>query len=101
MNDIRTLLEVEIAGIRMKNPVMTASGTFGYGSEYADFIDLNKLGAIVVKGYHELCRGGEIRCRESLRHHRGCSTRSGCKTLALIAFIDKKLALPLQFRCPR
>jgi len=34
----------------MRNPVMTASGTFGYGSEYADFIDLNQLGAIVVKG---------------------------------------------------
>lgn len=34
----------------MKNPVMTASGTFGYGEEYADFVDLNKLGAVIVKG---------------------------------------------------
>ena len=43
-------LEINLAGIRMKNPVMVASGTFGYGPEYADLVDLNKLGAIVVKG---------------------------------------------------
>ena len=43
-------LSVEIGGMRLKNPVMTASGTFGYGEEYADFIDLNRLGGIVVKG---------------------------------------------------
>jgi dihydroorotate dehydrogenase (NAD+) catalytic subunit len=43
-------LETNIGGIRMKNPVMVASGTFGYGPEYADLVDLNQLGAIVVKG---------------------------------------------------
>ncbi len=43
-------LEVEIAGIKLKNPVITASGTFGYGQEYAAFIDLNKLGAMILKG---------------------------------------------------
>jgi dihydroorotate dehydrogenase (NAD+) catalytic subunit len=43
-------MAVEIAGIQMKNPVMVASGTFGYGPEYADYVDLNRLGAIVVKG---------------------------------------------------
>jgi dihydroorotate dehydrogenase (NAD+) catalytic subunit len=43
-------LAVNIGGIRMKNPVMTASGTFGYGPEYAELVDLNRLGAIVVKG---------------------------------------------------
>jgi dihydroorotate dehydrogenase (NAD+) catalytic subunit len=43
-------LEVEIAGIKLKNPVMTASGTFGYGQEYAPFVDLNRLGAMVLKG---------------------------------------------------
>ena len=43
-------LEVNVAGIRMRTPVMVASGTFGYGSEYVDFVDLNQLGAIVVKG---------------------------------------------------
>ncbi|HBY56487.1 MAG TPA: dihydroorotate dehydrogenase [Candidatus Atribacteria bacterium] len=43
-------LEVGIAGIKLKNPVMTASGTFGYGQEYTPFVDLNRLGAIILKG---------------------------------------------------
>jgi len=43
-------LSVEIGGLKMKNPVMTASGTFGYGREYAHVVDLNRLGALVVKG---------------------------------------------------
>ena len=43
-------LKTNIAGIQMKNPVMVASGTFGFGREYSDFIDLNQLGAIVTKG---------------------------------------------------
>lgn len=46
-------LSVTIAGIRMKNPVMVASGTFGYGPEYARLIDINQLGAIAVKGIHK------------------------------------------------
>ncbi|MCM1415725.1 MAG: dihydroorotate dehydrogenase [bacterium] len=41
---------VTIAGITFKNPVMTASGTFGSGMEYSDFVDLNRLGAVVTKG---------------------------------------------------
>lgn len=43
-------LKVEIGGLQLKNPVMTASGTFGYGIEFADFIDLSRLGGIIVKG---------------------------------------------------
>ena len=43
-------LAVNIAGIKMKTPVMTGSGTFGFGEEFSDFVDLNQLGAIVVKG---------------------------------------------------
>ena len=42
--------EVTIAGITLKNPVMTASGTFGSGMEYSEFVDLNRLGAVVTKG---------------------------------------------------
>ena len=41
---------VEIAGVRLKNSVMTASGTFGSGIEYSEFVDLNRLGAVVTKG---------------------------------------------------
>ena len=43
-------LTVNIGKLKLKNPVMTASGTFGYGEEYSEFVDLNALGAIVVKG---------------------------------------------------
>ncbi|MFT4169222.1 MAG: dihydroorotate dehydrogenase [Dysgonomonas sp.] len=43
-------LNIQIGNLNLKNPVMTASGTFGYGKEYSDFIDLGKLGGICVKG---------------------------------------------------
>ncbi|MGN0369761.1 MAG: dihydroorotate dehydrogenase [Butyrivibrio sp.] len=42
--------KVNLAGVELKNPVMTASGTFGSGMEYSEFVDLNKLGAVVTKG---------------------------------------------------
>ena len=43
-------LNTKIGSLELKNPVMTASGTFGYGTEYADFMDISHLGAIIVKG---------------------------------------------------
>ena len=43
-------MSINIAGVTLKNPVMTASGTFGSGMEYSEFVDLNKLGAVVTKG---------------------------------------------------
>lgn len=42
--------KVTLAGVELKNPVMTASGTFGSGAEYSEFVDLNKLGGVVTKG---------------------------------------------------
>lgn len=42
--------KVNLAGVELKNPVMTASGTFGSGAEYGEFVDLNRLGAVVTKG---------------------------------------------------
>ncbi|MBU2648123.1 dihydroorotate dehydrogenase, partial [bacterium] len=50
MSDIKPNLAVHIGGLNMKNPVTVASGTFGYGPEYAELVDLNRLGAITVKG---------------------------------------------------
>ena len=41
---------VDLAGVTLKNPVMTASGTFGSGQEFSEFVDLNQLGAVVTKG---------------------------------------------------
>jgi dihydroorotate dehydrogenase (NAD+) catalytic subunit len=43
-------LEINFNGLLLKNPILTASGTFGYGTEFADFIDLNRLGGFIVKG---------------------------------------------------
>lgn len=43
-------MKVDLCGVILKNPVMTASGTFGSGAEYSEFVDLNKLGAVVTKG---------------------------------------------------
>ena len=43
-------LRVNLAGVELKNPVMTASGTFGSGAEYGEYVDLNRLGAVVTKG---------------------------------------------------
>ena len=48
MSDIST--KVSLAGVELKNPVMVASGTFGSGMEYSEFVDLNRLGAVVTKG---------------------------------------------------
>jgi dihydroorotate dehydrogenase (NAD+) catalytic subunit len=51
-------LSIKIGDLHLKNPVMTASGTFGYGEEYSDFIDLNTLGGIIVKGTTATAREG-------------------------------------------
>ncbi len=51
-------LAVEVGGVHLKNPVMTASGTFGYGLEFEDVVDLNRLGGIVVKGLSLLPAAG-------------------------------------------
>ncbi len=48
--NVKPSLAIDFAGIRLKNPVLTASGTFGYGEEFADFVDLNRLGGVIVKG---------------------------------------------------
>ena len=44
--------KVTLAGVELKNPVMTCSGTFGSGMEYGEMIDLDRLGAVVTKGYN-------------------------------------------------
>ncbi|MBF0573479.1 MAG: dihydroorotate dehydrogenase, partial [Desulfamplus sp.] len=43
-------LSVDINGVKLQNPVMTASGTFGYAAEYKELVNLNELGGIIVKG---------------------------------------------------
>ena len=66
--------KVNIAGIEFKNPVMTASGTFGSGMEYSEFVDLNALGAVVTKGggKRSLARQPHSPCSGGLRRHAEC-----------------------------
>src|ERR1035437_9810248 len=63
-------LEINIGKLHLKNPVMTASGTFGYGSEYSDFLDLSRIGGIIVKGT-------TIRARQGNPYPRMAETSSG------------------------
>jgi dihydroorotate dehydrogenase (NAD+) catalytic subunit len=58
-----TDLSVDLGFLKLKNPVLTASGTFGYGVEFESFVDLNKLGGIVVKGLYFHPRPGNPPCR--------------------------------------
>ena len=62
--------KINFAGIEMKNPVTVASGTFGYGREFQDFIDLNRLGAIITKGT-------SLKPRPGNKAPRICETASG------------------------
>jgi len=63
-------LNINIGKLQLKNPVMTASGTFGYGSEYSDFLDLSRIGGIIVKGT-------TIRARQGNPYPRMAETYSG------------------------
>jgi len=63
-------LNINIGKLQLKNPVMTASGTFGYGSEYSDFLDLGRIGGIIVKGT-------TIRARQGNPYPRMAETHSG------------------------
>ena len=62
--------KINFAGIEMKNPVTVASGTFGYGREYADFFDLGKLGAVITKGT-------SLKPKSGNKPSRVCETASG------------------------
>jgi dihydroorotate dehydrogenase (NAD+) catalytic subunit len=83
-------LRVEIAGIGFKNPVMTASGTFGYGSELAPYTDLNGLGAIVVKGLSLKPRQGNPGPR-IVETPCGMLNAIGLQNVGVEAFVKEKL----------
>ncbi|MBM4128827.1 MAG: dihydroorotate dehydrogenase [Nitrospira sp.] len=83
-------LTVTIGHLSLRNPVMTASGTFGYGEEYSEYVDLNKLGAIVVKGI-------SLKPREGNPPPRICETPCGMlnaiglQNVGLRKFLKEKL----------
>jgi dihydroorotate dehydrogenase (NAD+) catalytic subunit len=92
-------MRVDIGGIKIKNPVMTASGTFGYASEFEELVDLNRLGAIVVKGLSlEPSKGNppprivETPC--------GMLNAIGLENVGLTAFVKKKLPFLRRLNTP-
>jgi len=83
-------MSVQIGKLELKNPVMTASGTFGYGEEYADYVDLNRLGAIVVKGLSLRPRLGNPPPR-IMETTGGMLNAIGLQNIGVDAFIAEKL----------
>ncbi len=81
---------VDIGGLALKNPVMTASGTFGYGEEYSDYLDLNRLGAIIVKGLSLKSREGNPPPR-IVETASGMLNAVGLQNVGVRTFIDEKL----------
>jgi dihydroorotate dehydrogenase (NAD+) catalytic subunit len=83
-------MTVNLGQLKLKNPVMTASGTFGYGEEYAGYVDLNKLGAIVVKGLSLKPRLGNPPPR-IMETTGGMLNAVGLQNIGVDAFIEEKL----------
>ena len=92
-------LEVEISKIRMKNPVMTSSGTFGYGQEFSTFIDLNRLGAMVLKGITLKPKMGNPSPR-IIETPSGILNSIGLQNVGLEVLIKEKLPYLKNFNTP-
>ncbi len=89
-------LEVKIGNLTLKNPVMTASGTFGYGEEYAEFVDLGGLGAVVVKGLSLLPKEGN-RPPRVVETASGMLNAIGLQNIGIGKFIEEKLPFLRRF----
>src|SRR3989337_49198 len=89
-------LSVNIAGIELKNPVMTASGTFGYGEEFAPYLDLNRLGAVAVKGLSLKPRQGNPPPR-IVETAAGMLNSIGLQNVGVEVFVEKKLPFLKKF----
>jgi len=89
-------LAIEIGPLKLKNPVMTASGTFGYGEEYAPYVDLNRLGAIIVKGLSLTPRRGNPSPR-IMETPAGMLNAIGLQNVGVKSFIRDKLPYLRQF----
>jgi dihydroorotate dehydrogenase (NAD+) catalytic subunit len=83
-------MSVELAGIKMRNPVMTASGTFGYGAEFADYLDLESIGAMITKGLSLRPKAGNPTPR-IVETPGGMLNAIGLQNVGVDAFIAQKL----------
>ena len=92
-------LTVEIGKLKLRNPVMTASGTFGYGEESSEFMDLNRLGAVVVKGLSLLPKEGNPPPR-IVETAGGMLNAIGLQNIGIERFIQEKLPFLKQFNTP-
>ncbi len=92
-------LSVEIAGIKMRNPVMTASGTFGYGEEYSSYLDLESIGAIVTKGLSLMPKAGNPMPR-IVETPGGMLNAIGLQNVGVDIFIEKKLPFLRKIKTP-
>ena len=91
--------QVTIAGVTFKNPVMTASGTFGSGMEYSQFVDLNKLGAIVTKGVANVPWPGNPTPRVA-ETYGGMLNAIGLQNPGVNVFIERDLEFLKKFDTP-
>ena len=89
-------MSVRIAGVCFKNPVMTASGTFGSGMEYGEFVDLNRLGAVVTKGVANVPWPGNPTPRVA-EVYGGMLNAIGLQNPGIDVFIERDLAFLKQF----
>ena len=83
-------MSIEIAGIRMRNPVMTASGTFGYGKEFSEYVNLEEIGAIITKGLSLKPRAGNPTPR-IVETPGGMLNAIGLQNVGVDAFIAEKV----------
>lgn len=83
-------LKIDIGGLQLQNPVMTASGTFGYAREFDHLVDLNRLGGIIVKGLSIAPTKGNPPPRIA-ETHGGMLNAIGLENVGLEAFVDEKL----------
>ncbi len=90
MTSMKPDMSVNLAGIPLRNPVMTASGTFGYGEEFAEYVDLQKIGAFVTKGLSLKPRAGNPTPR-IVETPGGMLNAIGLQNVGIEAFIAKKI----------
>ncbi len=90
--------DINIAGVTFKNPVMMASGTFGSGMEYGEFVDLNRLGAVVTKGVSNIPWEGNPTPRVA-ECYGGMLNAIGLQNPGVDVFIERDLAFLRQYDC--
>lgn len=90
MSTSKPNMRVSCAGLDLRNPVMTASGTFGYGEEFSEYVDLTKLGAYITKGLSLRPRPGNPTPR-IVETPGGMLNAIGLQNVGIEAFIEKKL----------